>query len=173
MTHLAMDCSVRELCDAVVGGVGYGPAFGVCDAGGTAWSECLCVVSPFRDQSQDGLQVAEPCQIGPDGSVGPFAAATVESAAHAEGDGGFGSGGAIGPSVLGWTQDRSPAGRSGRDGCTGAIDGDGDPAAPWRRLGAGRDACHLPALRALCGRTSSGRWTSKAILPWPRAAAIR
>ena len=43
MTHLAMDCSVRELCDAVVGGVGYGPAFGVCDAGGTAWSEsALC-----------------------------------------------------------------------------------------------------------------------------------
>ena len=61
MTHLAMDCSVRELCDAVVRGVGYGPAFGVCDAGGTAWSECFCVVSPFRDQSQDGLQVAEPC----------------------------------------------------------------------------------------------------------------
>ena len=172
MTHLAMDCSVRELCDAVVGGVGYGPAFGVCDAGGTAWSECFCVVSPFRDQSQDGLQVAEPCQIGPDGSVGPFAAATVESAAHAEGDGGFGSGGAIGPSVLGWTQDRSPAGRSGRDGCTGAIDGDGDPAAPWRRLGASWDACRLPALRAPAAERA-GRWTSKAILPWPRAAAIR
>ena len=173
MTHLAMDCSVRELCDAVVGGVGYGPAFGVCDAGGTAWSECLCVVSPFRDQSQDGLQVAEPCQIGPDGSVGPFAAATVESAAHAEGDGGFGSGGAIGPSVLGWTQDRSPAGRSGRDGCTGAIDGDGDPAAPWRRLGAGRGRLPPSSASSARGRTSSGRWTSKAILPWPRAAAIR
>ena len=102
----------------------------------------------FGISRKTGYKWLGPSWIG-GGSVGSIAATPLQSAAHAGGDGGCSSGGAIGPSVLGRTQDRPPASGPGRDGCTGAIDGDGDPAAPWRRLGAGRNACRLPALRAL------------------------
>ena len=63
VTHLTLDCSARELRDALVGGVGNGPAFGVCDVGASTGCECRGVVPPFRHQPQDGLQVAAPCRV--------------------------------------------------------------------------------------------------------------
>ena len=48
----------------------------------------------------------------------------------------------------GGSQDRPPPGRSRRDRRAGAVDGDGDPAASWRRPGPDRRWRSVPMLRA-------------------------
>ena len=146
-TMMALDCSAEELIDALARGVCDGFAFGVFVSGGSGGGERIGPLPPVRDQPEDGVQVDRPCPVWRR-HVGSVPTAARFAVADGRVDGSGGPVGAGGASTLGRPEDRATAAESGPDGCSVALDGDGNPT-PSRR-GAGRigDGRAVPAVRA-------------------------